>query len=223
MLCGVGALNILLIATRIPYPLTDGGKVCLFNTVKYLALRGHKITLLAYENEQLGDLTPLHEICTLRTVHKSTRDSLFGGFFNLFSHRPYKVSKYISGKLKKAVERIVQAEQFDVVHVEQLHVGEYGVLCKQLRNLPIVLREQNVESVIVERFVERYTFPVLRMYLQNQLTRMQTYEAKLADSFDACCMITEEDRLKMLGLQSTVRTCVVTAGVDSAYFQNHRQ
>ena len=213
-------MKILLIATQIPFPLTDGGKVCLFNTIKYLALRGHQITLLAYGDKKRRDLKLLQEICDVQVVHKSTKDSFVRGIINLFSDTPYKISKYISKELHEAIVRILQSERFDIVHVEQLHVAHYGFLCKQEANLPIVLREENVESIIVERFVGKYTIPIIRHYLRNQLDRIRRYEAKMAALFDLCCMITNEDQKKLLHLNSAAKTCVVTAGVDSIYFKD---
>jgi polysaccharide biosynthesis protein PslH len=211
-------MRILQIASRLPYPLTDGGKVCLFNTMKYLALRGHKITLLTYENEQLGDLGPIKAVCDLKLVHKSTKDSLLGGLFNLFSDVPYKISKYISKKLELVLIELLKSESFDIVIVEQLHMAHYGILCKRLAHLPIILREENVESVNVERFVERINIPIISNYLRTQLKRIRRYEAEKTALFDMCCMITEEDRKKLHALNQTVRTCVITAGVEASYF-----
>jgi glycosyltransferase involved in cell wall biosynthesis len=212
-------LKILFIATRIPSPLTDGGQICLFNTIKYLALRGHRITLLTYGSDRFSDLKPLHEVCDLRLVNKSTKDSLLGGFLNLFSDVPYKISKYISEDLCTELIRTLQSDRFDIVHVEQLHVAQYGQLCRQLSNLPIVLREENVESVIVERFVKNHDIPIIRAYLRNQLDRTRKYEARMAENFDLCCMITDVDRKKLEQLNGNAKTCVVTAGVDSSCFQ----
>jgi polysaccharide biosynthesis protein PslH len=211
-------MRILQIASRIPYPLTDGGQVCLFNTMKYLALRGHKITLLTYANEEIKDLEPILEVCDLKLIRKSTKDSLLKGFFNLFSDVPYKISKYISKELEMVLTELLKPISFDIVIIEQLHMAYYGLLCKRLTGLPIILREENVESVIVERYVETKDIPLIRNYLRTQLKRIRRYEAEKTALFDICCMITEEDRKKLQALNPLVQTCVIAAGVEASYF-----
>jgi len=173
---------------------------------------------LTYENEALGDLGPIREVCDLELVRKSTKDSLLGGFFNLFSDVPYKISKYISKKLETVLTELLKSETFDIVLVEQLHMAYYGLLCKRLAGVPIILREENVESVIVERFVETKNIPIIRNYLRTQLKRIRRYEAEKTALFDMCCMITEEDCKKLRSLNQSVQTCVITAGVEASYF-----
>jgi polysaccharide biosynthesis protein PslH len=213
-------MRILQLAPRLPYPLTDGGKVGIFNITKHLALRGHKITMVSFDQERQQDLGPLHEVCNLIPIRGKTDDSMIGGFLNLFSHVPYKISKYYSSKFQSSLMQLLQTENFDIVHVDHLHMAYYGILCKRMANLPIVLREHNVESTIVERFVQTITTPMIRCYLDAQLKRIRRYEAEQTGLFDMCCMITEEDRKRLHELNRSVKTCVIPGGVEAAYFSN---
>ncbi|MFQ5797957.1 MAG: glycosyltransferase, partial [Bacteroidota bacterium] len=186
-------MRILQIAPQIPYPLSDGGKVGIFNITKYLALRGHKITLLAFDRDGLVDVTPLQTFCELVTIRRSSENSKVGAFFNLFSSTPYNISKYRSRKFHAALSKLLACRRFDVVHVDHLHMAHYGVLCKSVADLPFVLREHNVESAIMERFLARLGSALFRMYVDSQLAQLRKYEAEMLLKVDCCCAITQTD------------------------------
>jgi polysaccharide biosynthesis protein PslH len=213
-------MNILQLAPRIPFPLSDGGKVAVYNITKHLSLRGHKVTLVAYNDRETNDLKELEKICDLRIVNKTTKDSIIGGLANIFSKLPYKISKYITKEFQLALEEIIKTKSFDIVHVEQLHMAYYGVLCKNKFKLPIVLRQQNVESMIVARFVDQIKIPVISWYLQRQFQRIYKYESSMIELFDKCCAITKIDESVLKEMNANTRSCVLHAGVDSKYF-NH--
>ena len=89
-------MNILQIVPQVPYPLLDGGKVGIFNITKYLAQRGHAITMLALDRESGFDYSEVRRFCQLHTVNHTTANSWFGAVRNLFSSLPYNISKYQS-------------------------------------------------------------------------------------------------------------------------------
>ena len=211
-------MNILQIAPQIPYPLLDGGKVGIFNITRHLAQRGHQITLLAFDREEHYDPGPLPQFCEVIPVKHSTRNSLLGGFMNLFSGAPYNIAKYRSRMLEVMLKSLLTSRSFDVVHVDHLHMAHYGLMCKEMANLPIVLREHNIESTIVERFIETGSSLMLRVYLKEQVWRIRRYEAAMAAHYDACCVITEDDRKRLEELQPSVKARVVTGGVEAGYF-----
>lgn len=212
-------MRILQIAPQIPYPLSDGGKVGIFNITKHLALRGHKITLLAFDRDGLVDVTPLQTFCELITIRRSTENSKVGAFFNLFSSTPYNISKYRSRKFHAALSKLLACRRFDVVHVDHLHMAHYGVLCKSVADLPFVLREHNVESAIMERFLARLGSDLFRRYVDSQLAQLRNYEAEMLLKVDCCCAITGADAERIHMLQPSAEVSVIPGGVDSAFFE----
>ena len=211
-------MRILQIATQIPYPLLDGGKVGIFNITKHLARRGHEITLLAFDREDTYNPGPLPQLCDLIPIKHSTKNSPLGGLVNLFSGLPYNIAKYTSRPMEMALRTLLRSKQFDVVHVDHLHMARYGLLCKALSDLPIVLREHNIESTIVERYAETQGRGIFRIYMNEQVQRIRRYEAAMTAQFDACCVITENDRKRLEELQPSVRARIVSGGVEAKYF-----
>lgn len=215
---GGGPVRILQVAPQVPYPPEDGGKVGIYNITKHLAERGHRITLFGFDRSPGADYSPLRRYCELVPVRHSTRNSALRAALNLFSDIPYNISKYRSRKLLDQLMEFTRDNTVDVVHVDHLHMAEYGVALKRRVGLPIVLREHNVESVIVERFAETAANPLVRSYARRQHGRILRYEAAMAGEFDACCPITPDDAGKLRAMSPRARLTVVPGGVDSSYF-----
>lgn len=211
-------MDILQLTPQVPFPLSDGGKVGIFNITKHLALRGHRITMLALDRTPEIDPAPLKEYCNLIRISHSNKNSIGGVTRNLFSTLPYSIAKYKTDTYGRALKELLQAGSFDVVHADHLHMAQYADLCRSTSFLPIVLREHNVESIIVQRFARDVRLPVFRQWIAMQAKRMRVYEAELVRRFDACCAITAEDgrRLKELAPHANIR--VVPAGVDESFF-----
>jgi glycosyltransferase involved in cell wall biosynthesis len=212
-------MNILQISPQIPYPLTDGGKIGIFNITKYLALRGHSITMLAISTDrQPGDLSEVQRYCRLEIVYKNTRHSAISAIGNLFSSVPYNIAKRHSRDVERKLVELLTAQRFDVVHVDHLHMAHYGQLAKERYGIPIVLREHNVEMTLMKRFAQEQRNLFLKWYAQMQYQRLYKYEPVVCALFDKCLVITPEDEERIRSLNPTINTAVVPAGVDVSYF-----
>jgi len=215
-------MKIFQLTPRLPYPLNDGGKISIFNLTKYISLRGHKITLLSIESNQKKDLQvniqALEKWCDVKVVYKDTKTKLWGLFLNLFFRIPYTISKYHSEKVKNTVKEILLKKKFDIVHIDSLHMSYYGEFIKREFRLPVVLREQNTETTIMERFYKNQKNPFIKLYAYLQWKKLYKYEAKICEIFDKCLMITKEDEKRIKSMNPKVKTCVIPAGVDVSYF-----
>ena len=216
-------MKILQLTTRLPYPPDDGGKIGIFNLTKYLSLRGHRIVLLSIisggrTKETPGNIEGLGKWCDVRVVYQNTGTNLWGLFLNLFFKVPYTISKYHSSKVKVAIKKILSKEGFDLVHIDSLHMAYYGEFIKHEFQLPLVLREHNVQTTIMERYYQRQRNPLIRLYAYLQWKKMHRYEAKICEIFDECLMITREDKNRIERMNPSVKTCIVPAGVDTSYF-----
>lgn len=213
-------MDILQIAPQIPYPPTDGGKIGIFNITKHLALRGHNITMVAIsKDKQQGALSELQRYCQLEIVHKNTNNSALGAVANLFSHVPYNISKYHGRRVEQRLAELITAQRFDIVHIDHLHMARYGQFVKERFGLPIVLREHNVEMMIMKRFYEEQTNPILKLYAYLQYKKLRRYEPAICEHFDMCVMITKDDEARLKQLSEKAQTVVITAGVDTVLCQ----
>jgi len=211
-------MRILQIAPQVPYPPEDGGKVGIFNITKHLAARGHVIHLFAFDRAPGTGYGPLEAFCSLHALPHSTRNSPVGAFLNLFSDLPYNISKYRSRDFLGRLSEFLCNEKVDVVHVDHLHMAEYGIALRERFGVPVVLREHNVESVIMERYGTHAGNPFLRRYASLQHARLRAYEARMVGRFDACCPITPDDAARLAEMSPAASIRIVPGGVDESCF-----
>lgn len=212
-------MRILQVVPQVPYPLVDGGKIGIFNITRSLAERGHTITMLALDRTPGCDYEEVRRYCSLVTVPHSTRNTISGAIRNLASPLPYNVSKYRSRVFDAALSIALQKDRFDVVHVDHLHMAEYGLRARDAAGIPAVLREHNLESVIMERYAGIRVNPLMRAYLRHQAVKIRRHEGCMLRQFDCCCMITEADAERARRLEPSVRVRTIPAGVDDSFFE----
>lgn len=210
-------MKILVITTRVPYPLTDGGKIVTYNVIKYLALRGHNITLVCFNNEN-KKYHELEKYCKLIIINKNLKTNYLGLFFNIFSGIPYGISKYYSTIAKKKIYDLLKKNKYDIVHLDHLHTAYYGVFIENNFNLPVILQEHNVENIIMKRFYKNQKNIFIKFYAYFQYKKLYKYESKICEIFDRCFMITKIDEKTIKNMNSNIKTSVVPAGVDTSYF-----
>jgi len=210
-------MKILQITPRLPYPLVDGGSIESYNTIKYLALRGHDITLISLVVER-KKVPELEKYCKLISIEKDTKNNFLGYIFNIFSNTPYTISKYLSNNIKKKIRELLKKSKFEIIVLNQLHTAHYGLFIKEELNLPVVLREQNVETIIMKRFYKNNKNLFIKLYAYLQYKKLYKYESKICEIFDRCIMITKNDEKIMKEMNPNLKTNVIPAGVDTLYF-----
>lgn len=210
-------MKILQISPKKPYPPTGGGEIVAYNTIKYLARRGHEITLISIVDKD-EEIPELEKFCRWIPMRKDTATTTAGLLGNLFSKKPYTISKYHSEEIKQKTRGILREVNFDIVHIEWLHAAYYGTYLKQEFGLPVVLRQHNVETKIMERFYKNQKNPLIKAYAYLQHKKLSCYEAVACEVFDKCFMITEEDERKIREMNPRVETSVIPSGVDISYF-----
>lgn len=207
-------MKILQICPRIPYPLHDGGAISMFNITKHLALRGHQIKMLAFGKEESAPVAGLREYCDLSIVPHTTANQPLAALLNVVARTPYTISKYYARPMYQQLDGVVARSDFDVVHVDHLHMANYGVFLKERYGLPIVLRQHNLETAVMERFARTRQSVWLRGYARLQYRKLLRYEPSLCEQFDCCVMITPEDERRLQTMSRRARTTVIPAGVD---------
>ena len=149
-------------------------------------------------------------------VEYSTSNSILGIIKNLFSPVPYNISKYHSYKMKSAVINALQINNYDIVFIENLHMGFLVDDIKNKFHIPVLLRQHNVEMKIMKRFFESQKSSLLRFYSKLQYKKFLKYEPNLCSKFDKVVMITKKDEDDLLELNAKIKTTVIPAGVEKS-------
>lgn len=210
-------MKILYIAPKNPIPPNEGGKIAILGNVKYLNSRDHIIDFVYYSNKSDASNNELQKYTnSIIPVKYSTSNSILGIIKNLFSPVPYNISKYHSYKMKSAVINALQKNNYDIVFIENLHMGFLVDDIKNKFHIPVLLRQHNVEMKIMKRFFESQKSSLLRFYSKLQYKKFLKYEPNLCSKFDEVVMITKKDEDDLLELNTKIKTTVIPAGVEKS-------
>jgi glycosyltransferase involved in cell wall biosynthesis len=210
-------MRILYVAPKIPWPANDGGRIAIYELVRHMTERGHQAAFLGFGAPQAADELRAHAgLLWARAVAHDTANDPFSALWNLFSPLPYTAAKYKSGAMAEAIHTALQEELFDLVQLENTHMGHYLGLV-QKHNKPVVLRLHNVESLLAQRYA-RTVAPPLNWYVGLQARRMARFEARACEQASLCLAITEEDAQRVRRLAPEAQVSVSPAGVDLERF-----
>ena len=222
-------MHLLQVCPRVPFPLTTGGAIAMYDVAAGLVQAGHRVTMLAIntpKHHQPADaLAHLGPNLRLVTVDVNTDLSPVQALKNLLlSRQPYIVERFMSAAVGEKLVEILEQEAVDAVQFEGTFVAWYAELLGRsesagLRLPPLVLRAHNLEHTIWHMLAGRESNPLKRRYLRDMAARLERFERRHLPQFDAVAAITDDDarRLRALGCPEPV--VFIPAGADLSRFQ----
>lgn len=206
-------ISILQIASLVPIPQNDGGRVGIYHIVKQYLQRGVQIDYAA-PRMNANDSETFSKSVTLHLLDIDTRYRWKGGLANLFSGIPYNIEKYHSELAISQLINIVSEKRFDAIQAESLHMAMYAIELKRKYHIPIILRQHNFQSEILRRYRDIVTNPLVKVYAHINYKKMLRYEATTVTEFDAVASVSDVDDAKLRSLAPNVHSVVIPAGVD---------
>jgi glycosyltransferase involved in cell wall biosynthesis len=209
-------LNILFISPIIPVPANDGGKISLFGLLKGLASNGHKIDFFCYlQNKNFAkSAIELSKYCKPFIIPFNTENNIGKAILYFFSFLPYNLTKYVSNDLKTEIGKYFEKNSPDIIHVATLSMAWVVDEIKKYSSAPIILREENFESLIFKRRIERESNHIIKCYLNYQYKKYLKYEPEICGKFDKCIMISDVDTERLFELNTKIKTISIPVGVD---------
>ncbi|WP_186368946.1 glycosyltransferase family 4 protein [Bacillus tropicus] len=209
--------NILFLTHLYPYPPDDGGRIVTFNTIKEFHSYGYNVILGSFVDDSIQEKPKMPMELKEIVIPFNYKNSYKKLFKNLFSMIPYNMYKYINRNMEIELLEILKEEKIDLIYIDHLHMAYYAEFLKrnfEELNIPIVLRQHNVESTIFERAVQEEKNIIKKMYLKIQHHRLYKYESRVVNQFDEIFTITDDDSDRMLEMNNKIKISCVPAGVD---------
>lgn len=200
-----------MISSYLPYPLLDGGKIRLYNLLKYLNEK-HEVTLISEKrpNQTISDEVEVRKICkNLITVDRPKAWSVKNVSKSIFSLDPLLLATHTNKEMQSKIKFELENNQYDLIHVETFYVMQNLPKTK----VPIVLAEHNIEYQVYEKYAEKSSIflrPALN-YDVLKLKRKEQASWKLASQVIA---VSRKEQ-KLIG----PKTELVPNGVDLEKFK----
>ena len=196
-------MNILFLTQVLPWPLDAGPKTRAYFVLRSLAER-HQVTLLSFvrSTDTLHALDHLHSFCadvqTVPMVRSKLRDAAFLAR-SLLGATPFVIARDSVPLMKERIRSLCQAQQFDVVHADQLWMAPYAELARTASQTPpaLVLDQHNATYRIFERLAEGESNPLRRILFALEARKLARFEVESCRRFDRVVWVTAEDVAEM--------------------------
>lgn len=189
-------MRVLLLTQVLPYPPDSGPKVKTYYVLKYLA-EHHQVILVSFvrETDKPEHIHHLESLCervvTVPISRSPVRDLLFL-LKSLINGQPWMMLRDERPEMRAALARLQREQHFDIVHADQLNMGQYALPFKDSRR---VLDLHNALWVLYKRLAETLPFTKPMKYILLRDWRLlKRYEGHMVRIFDAVTAVTAEDR-----------------------------
>ena len=213
-------MKILFLSPTVPFPLTDGGRIRVFNLLKQIAEKSD-ITLLALQTQptdeegvaelqQLG--VQVHLVPNAPTLPRVSLRTLINAFHR---QQPITVARYDLPAYRQKFKELIATEDYDLVHYEMFHTAQFHTET----DLPGVLSQQNVDSEIWRRLCDETANPFYKFVYWTQQRAFQRYERVLSPKFDAVTCTSDIDATVFQHHCAEDAIAIIPNGVDVMHFQ----
>ena len=139
-------MQVLFVATKAPFPTSDGGRLLMWNTLRELSSRGHRVTFVAPDlgATHQGAVEHIARFCRPRLVPCRPGRLLPSAIRAQLTGQPLSVLRHTHKALQQVIREELDQREYDVIHAEQ--VQSIFNVPERAGRPPIVLRAQNVES-----------------------------------------------------------------------------
>jgi glycosyltransferase involved in cell wall biosynthesis len=188
-------MNLLHILPRLPAPPNDGGAVYVYHMLKELAALGHNLTiasLISNKHEQDADAT--REFATLYAADGQYRPyNLRSVIRSSVTREPITIQHRMNREIMRSLLSQVTKTP-DVILLEGLHTAAFMEdVKKRFPGVPVVLRQVNVEYLLLERNGKLSRNPAKRWFFLDQSRLMKRFELEAMKNADYLTAISEAD------------------------------
>ncbi len=190
-------MKILVVGSRIPWPLKDGGAIAIYRMLKGLNDAGADVVFFSYNTRKHfvseKDISLHFSFCKVYSHFVDTTPSLAGAIQHLFNGKNYNISRFYNSEAMHALSRIVEEESPDLIHFDSLYSTPLLPAVRG-KNIPMVLRQHNAEFKIWEKLAATASNPLKKWYFRHLASQLKTYELATLREFNAVVPITAEDK-----------------------------
>ena len=191
-------MKVLQLCNKPPYPPVDGGTMAMNSITQGLLSRGCEVKVLTVKTdkhpvreERIGD--DYRQQTGFRgRLYRPLRQAL-PALGAMLCGESYHVKRYVNQDFAAKLRQILEAEEFDVVHVESIFLTPYVPLIRKHSNARVVLRAHNVEHLIWKRVAQSCPNPLKRWYLKHLSLTLRAYELEHLNDYDGIVCITRND------------------------------
>jgi glycosyltransferase involved in cell wall biosynthesis len=216
------SLNVVIVASELPYPPTAGNRIRTLNLALSLARR-HRITFIAHRNDEAREATDflgthgIESVLVDRVIPAKGGPQFYARLVaNLASPYPYSVASHRSKALRQAVVSFSRLHRTDLWQAEATALID---VLASVNGAPRIAIAHNVESLIWQRYHESEPNAVKRWYIKEQQRKFERFERRAFRAATRVVAVSEDDAKLIRDRFGGRNVDVVDNGVDRGYFE----
>ena len=132
--------------------------------------------------------------------------------------QPLPVVNYTTGAMKAALATLVDRRQFDLVHVDGIHMTGYETILRRT-GAPLVYCWHNIESEGMWRYSAEAASPARKLYAALTARRLAAIEKEILRTAAGHIVCSERERETLLRIAPEARIATIENGADLRSFQ----
>lgn len=207
--------KLLVVTSRVPYPLDKGDKLRIYHQVKELSKK-HTIFLccLSEGNVSADVVSHLQTICNrLEIIKLSKVKTAFNLVRAIWSEKPYQVHYFYQKKAHRRIKEIIRSFEPDCIYSQLIRTAEY---VKNEHHISKTIDYMDAFSKGMERRIDVSGW--LKPIVRSEAKRLVRYEHLVFDYFEKHTIISEEDR-NFIFHQNRKDIVVIPNGIDVDFFK----
>ena len=212
----------IVLTPRLPWPLDDGGRIASWQTV-WAASCEYDVTLLTFvpPRSAHGPVPTVFGDLGVTVVRIPFRPpaGVAAAARGLWGRWPYTLARYQDRSFRARLRERAAALMPAFVLANHLHMAPYA---EAIPNVPLVLREHNVEHVFMQRYAASRGFGFAGLYARTQVGRLRRAEEALCRSAALTFAIQDAEKETLQRLAPRARIETLPIGVDFARFPPRR-
>ena len=209
-------MKILILLSRVPYPLDKGDKLRAFHQIRILA-QHHEIILCALNDQPLHPdaLKVLRSFCKhVEIIPLSKAGILVNIIKTYFSGKPLQTGYFYNKKTHKKINDLIHEFQPDHIYCQLIRMAKY---VKEEGNILKTIDYMDALSTGMERRIENSPW-YLQPFLKMESKRLKKYEKEIFSWFTNKTIISEQDKI-LIDHPEYQKIVVIPNGVDTGFFE----
>jgi sugar transferase (PEP-CTERM/EpsH1 system associated) len=208
--------KILVVLSRVPYPLDKGDKLRAFHQIKSLS-EEHDVYLFAINDVKLNPqaLTVLNQFCKEICIANISKLEIgFNLVLGLFGKKPFQVYYFHHRKAQNKFDNFYKEINPDAIYCQLIRTAEYA---KHITKVPKTIDYQDAFAKGMERRIKDAPF-FLKALFRAEYERLRQYEHIIFHYFEHHVIISEQDK-KYIIHEENEQIEIIPNGVDLDYYK----
>ena len=191
-------MKVLQLCNKPPYPPVDGGTMAMNSITQGLLQAGCEVRVLTVESDKhplrRGQLPADYVAQTsIEGVYVDLAVRPLSAAVAMLCGESYHVKRFRSEAFAAKLCQVLQADRYDVVHVESIFLTPYLPLIRKYSDAKVILRAHNVEHLIWRLVAESTRHGLRRWYMKHLSLTLRAYELEHINAYDGVVCITRND------------------------------